>query len=176
MNHEFTGVVERFHENPLWSYHIHIPEEIANSIIQSETGRRVVCTLNGDHSIHCALMPDGKGQWFINLHQQIRKKSRIELGDPVVVHLEPDTSEYGMPIPEELEELLYQDPEGSEIFHSFTKGKQRSLIYWVSQVKSSQIRLRRALVLIDHLKIHGDIDYKALQSEIREANQNAKYN
>ncbi len=68
------------------------------------------------------------------------------------VVLEPDTSTFGMEVPEELEELLKQDPEGEARFLKLSPGKQRNIIYFVSGVKSSQLRIDRALKLINNLK------------------------
>ena len=36
------------------------------------------------------------------------------------MELQPNESKYGMPISEEMEEVLYNDPEGSAIFHKLT--------------------------------------------------------
>jgi len=57
-----------------------------------------------------------------------------------------------MPVPEELEELLRQDPEGERRFEMLTPGRQRYIIHYVNQVKSSQLRINRAMLLIGNLK------------------------
>lgn len=71
--------------------------------------------------------------------------------------------------------MLDQNPEADKVFHAFTKGKQRTLIYWLNNVKSSDIRIRRALVMTDHLvNQRGNIDFKLLNVEMKTANQAAK--
>ncbi len=84
----------------------------------------------------------------------------------------PDESSYGLPISEEFEEVLRQDDEASEIFHQLTPGKQRTLIYYADNVKSSQIKLRRGLVVAEHLKsTNGLVDFKLLNEEMKAANR-----
>ena len=80
-----------------------------------------------------------------------------------------------MEMPEEFEVALSMDPGADTYFHSLTPGKQRNLIYFVGQTKSSNIKARRAWVVCDHLNSHkGLIDFKDLNQEIKEANNNAK--
>lgn len=113
--------------------------------------------------------------YFINVNNERRKKLGLLLGELVEVHLEKDRSEYGMPMSDELREVFNQEEEASKIFHSLTAGKQRSLIYWTDNVKSSQIKIRRALVLVNHLLANKDnLDFKTLNAELKEANQRAK--
>ncbi len=70
---------------------------------------------------------------------------------------------------EELAELLAQDEEGNRFFHALTPGKLRTLLYIVGQPKNSDIRLHRALAIVEHLKMNqGKIDYKTLNISIRE--------
>jgi uncharacterized protein YdeI (YjbR/CyaY-like superfamily) len=80
------------------------------------------------------------------------KKLGVCFGDEVIVSLQADTSEYGMEMPEELSELLSQDEEGNRRFHLLTKGRQRYIIHYVSSVKSTQLRIDRAIMLIENLK------------------------
>jgi len=167
---EFTSRIENF-RNDLWGHHIKVPDAAADKFIDGDN-RRVICTLNNTESFHCALMPGGKPGWFININKKTRDKLKLTEGDTVEVSLKKDHSKYGLPMPEELEEMLYQDEEGQNYFHALTKGKQRSLIYWCGNVKSSHIKLRRALVLMNHLKSYrGQLDFKKLNQELKIANQ-----
>jgi uncharacterized protein YdeI (YjbR/CyaY-like superfamily) len=86
----------------------------------------------------------------------------------VSVLLKKDESEYGLPMPEELQELLLQDEEGDRLFHALTIGKQRTLLYIVGSVKDTGKRISRALAIVNHLKATGGkIDYKKLNEAIR---------
>ncbi len=55
-------------------------------------------------------------------------------------------------MPEELEEVLNIDLDAHTKFHSLTAGNQRSLIYLVTQVKSSEKRIERALKIAEKIK------------------------
>lgn len=170
---QFSSRIDRF-EGDLWHYHVLISAEQAEAFVQ-DNDRRVVCTINGTHTFQCALMPDGKGDFFINLNKDIRKKLGLVLGQEVSIILAPDESEYGLPMPEEFAELLAQDEEGSRRFHALTPGKQRSLIYQVGNVKNPDKRINRGLVILDHLKMHGGtLDFKVLNAEMKAFNQQQK--
>jgi len=102
--------------------------------------------------IHAALMPQGNGDFFINVNKEIRKKQSLELGDKITIELEKDSSKYGMPLPDELKTAWELDEEGHSIFHSLTMGKQRSLVYIIGKPKSSDIRIKKALTMLEYLK------------------------
>ncbi len=161
----FSGRLDNFHTR-LWSYHIKVPDPIARHFWDQDQ-KRVVCRLNGEVEIQCAIMSAGEKGFFILINQKVRTKLKLKEGSPVEVELTPDKSEYGLPMPEELSEMLHQDPEGNDWFKKLTPGKQRNLIYLVGQVKSSELRIQRALIVVEHLKSQqGKIDFKALYSEI----------
>ena len=60
-----------------------------------------------------------------------------------------------MPMPEEMAELIRQDPEGDILFHTLSPGKQRSLLYMIGKPKSTDIRLRKAILVMEYLKYCG---------------------
>lgn len=162
----FTATLEKFN-SPLWSYHVKVPYDIAQVFLEGEN-RRVICTLNNSESFQCALMPDGDSTWFININKSLRNKLDLSINNEILINLEKDTSTYGLPMTEELGEMLNQDVAGNELFHALTPGKQRNLIYWTGQVKSPDKRMIRALTVIEHLKSHnGKIDFKALNQELK---------
>jgi Domain of unknown function (DUF1905)/Bacteriocin-protection, YdeI or OmpD-Associated len=163
----FTSVVGKFDSN-LWYYHVPVTTTHAKPFINGED-RRVVVTINQTETFQAALMPDGKGHFFINLNKQIRTRLKLREGDEVRVQLDKDTSEYGLPIPEEFEELLQQDEEGGAFFHALTPGKQRTLLYLIAKPKSADLRIRNGLGVLEHLKrTNGVIHYKQLMVTIKE--------
>lgn len=109
-------------------------------------------------------MPN-KGEFVISINKAIREKLKIDDGDTVDVELVADTSKYGLPMPEELAEVLRQDAEGKTLFHQLTPGKRRSLIYIVSNAKGIDRRIRAALVVLEHLK---DNEGKVLGDQLHE--------
>jgi hypothetical protein len=167
---EFTSVLEKF-DSDLWGFHFEVPDDIAEHYIKS-TGRRVVATLMGAESYHCAIMQWSGGRHFINVNKKLRDSLGLVLGQGVHVSLEVDQSKYGLPMSEEFEEAIRQDEDASVVFHELTPGKQRTLIYYADNVKSSQIKLRRALVVLEHLKLtRGKVDFKQLNEEMKAANR-----
>ena len=103
MKHQFTAKLHLFEDN-LWFYHVLVPEAIAAEYLASETGRRVLCSIEGSDGFHAGLMPDGLGGWFININQKLRDALGLREDMEVTVTLAPDPTSFGMPMPEEFEE------------------------------------------------------------------------
>ena len=165
---KFTATLENFNTR-LWTYHIKVPTHIARAFIAAGD-KRVICSLNKEVSFQCAIMPAGDDVWFINLNKKIRDQLQLKEGGKVNVVLTKDESEFGLPFPEELRECLDQDPEGKKLFDQLTPGKQRNLIYGVNQVKNTDLRIHRAMTMIDHLKNNnGKIDFRKLNAELKKA-------
>jgi len=147
---------------------------VARALVQ-DTDRRVVCTVNGIETYHCAIHADGKGGYRIMLNRMRCNRLGLVRGEELSVELVKDRSEYGLPMGDELREVLDQHPEADHIFHSFTKGLQRTLIHWVNTVKSPDIRIRRAWVMAEHIVLRqGRPDHRQLNEEIKAANRAAK--
>lgn len=113
---------------------------------------RLICTVNGSISFQCGLMALKNGSAYITLNSKRMKELGVKPNDTVSVSLTKDESKYGMDVPEELEELLKQDDEAKRRFDLLAPGMQRYIIYYVSQVKSSNLRLERSLKLMNNLK------------------------
>ena len=170
MMYDFESIIEQLNSN-VWAFCFFVPNEISNELL-SRKQSRVICTFNGKLLHHCALMPDGGGRYFININKEIRKKLSLNEGDTITVQMEPDNSKYGLPVPVEFEEALALDPEGDKIFHSLTMGKQRNLIHIVGVPKSSEIRIKKSLVILEYLKsVNGKLDFKELNDAFKLANK-----
>jgi hypothetical protein len=164
--YHFTAVLEKFNSN-LWGHHLSVPDTVAQVFVANDA-KRIVCTLNEAVEFQAALMPKGDGAWFININKTLRDKLGLMIGTPVRVALRKDDSEYGLPMPEEFAELLHQDEVGNQIFHALTPGKQRTLLYIVGSVKSPDLRLNRAIVVVEHLKENsGKINFKQLYAQLK---------
>ncbi len=164
----FTSTLE-VSTNKLWGSHFAVPDVIAKSLIEGDD-RRVVCTLNEKMEYQCALIPRGDGSFLIMVNKKTRDKLGLQPGSKLDVSLRKDESEYGLPMPEELDELLKQDETGNRLFHALTPGKLRTLLYIVGQPKTSDVRLRRAIGIVEHLKSNdGKINYRKLNEEMKEA-------
>lgn len=171
---KFQTKLEKENYHDIYHTFFYVPDDVVYQLTDG-TNRRVVCTVNGEVKYHCAIHGDGTGKHRIMLNQQRCKQLRLLRGDVIDVELQKDTSEYGVEMSEELREVLDQNADADRIFHEFTKGMQRTLIYWVDNVKSSEIKIRRALVMTDHIvNQNGKPDYKLLNVEMKAANQAAK--
>lgn len=163
----FTATLE-LSTNRLWGCHFPVPAWAADAIPLRDQTRRAVCRLNDRIEWPCALVHRGEGSFLITVNKKTQAALRIQPGSVVQVEIWSDESEYGLPMPEELAELMAQDDEAQRLLHALTPGKLRTLLYIIAQPKSSDVRLQRALTIVDHLKAQGGrIDYKQLNLDIK---------
>lgn len=150
---------------------LYVPADAVAELLAATTDRRVEVTINGNYTWQAALMPDGKGNYFINVSKEVRRAAHIEMGDSVSVGLRPDNSQYGVPLPEELKELWKMDSETERVFHLLTPGKQRALLYQIGKPKTSATRARKAVQIMEYLKTTGgQLDFKELNAYIKADN------
>lgn len=129
--------------------------------------KRIICTMNDGEGFQCALLPWGE-LFYIIVNKKKRDAIGIVAGDTVNVLLEKDESKYGLPMPEEFQEVLNQDPDGDKLFHALSEGKQRSILYLLSRPKDIDVRIHQALLIVDHLKENdGKIIDKILYEELK---------
>src|SRR5688500_11537431 len=149
-----------------WHF-IPVTAKVGARFEKKDGSRRVVCTINGTESFQCALLPSD-GDFVIVVNKVKRDKLGIVEGDKIEVELAADDSKYGLPMPEELKEVLNQDPDGDQVFHSLTPGKQRSILYFVGKVRDVDRRIHTALIFIEHLKKNeGKILSDQLDAELK---------
>lgn len=135
----------------LRTFYLEIPETVVKKI--GGIGKqRLYCEVNKKITFQCGLIALGEGKAYVSINSKRMKEIGVECGDHVSVTLTADTSEYGIDIPEELAELFKQDPEGKKRFDMLTPGKQRYILNYVATVKSPQLRIDRAFLLISNLK------------------------
>lgn len=97
------------------------------------------------------------------------------LGEEIEFQIEQDKSELGMTMSDEFAEVMNQFDEAKRVFDGLTPGKKRSLIYWADNVKSAEIKVRRAIMLCTYLEANkDDLDFKTLNQEMKEANRLAR--
>lgn len=158
----------------MWHYFVNIDSEVAQLFIDG-VDRRVICTLPDGNQFHCVLFSSKEGGYNILINKKRRDKLGLRPGNVFEIELEKDTSPYGMEMSDEFAMVLEQDEEGSHVFHALTPGLKRTLIYFSDNVKSSDIKIRRAWVVMRHLaECDGKPDFKRLSAMIKEANQAAK--
>ena len=144
---------------------------VSNEVVQRLKANKVTrlqVSINGHDTIDSSLISGGDQQYYIKINKSQMKKLSLSIGDTATLVLTPDESEYGMPLPEEFLAIWDMDDEANGYFHALTPGKQRNLIYMVNTIKSLDIRARKAMIIMDHLKINnGKLDFKVLNESIK---------
>lgn len=165
---KFKSKIEDFKGiSTVWACHFVVPDSIVQEV-KSKKIKRLICNVNDNIEFPCALMPMGNGIYFINVNKETRTKLGLTIGSELKISLKPDKSKYGMPMPEEMCELLKMDEEANRVFHELTKGKQRTLLYIIGKPKNTDSRLNKAILITRYLKmVEGKLDFKEMNDYIK---------
>ena len=87
------------------------------------------------------LMPTGKGQLFLFVKSEIRKKIKKQAGDYVHVILYLDNEP--LEVPEELLSCLQDDTAALEFFNSLDENEKHSYVKWIYSAKTEQTKADR---------------------------------
>lgn len=127
---------------------VEIPADIIKKL---PAGRvRVEGKLN-QVSFNLAVQSKKNGPKYLSVSQAMRKSARVKPGDKVKVSfvlVDPDK----LDLPEEMEAVLAQDDEGAKKWNRLTVGLQRSLVHYINSSKNVDVRIKRALLLINKVK------------------------
>jgi hypothetical protein len=134
------------------TFGLEVPAAVIASLPTKFKTRFVCVAGRGKLKFQCGLMPLGQGRGYIFLSKKRREALGVSAGSAVDLVLTPDKSRYGLEVPKELKELLRQDAEARRRFKGLTPGKQRNIIYYVSQAKSTAVRVERAIQLMENVK------------------------
>jgi len=132
--------------------HYILIEEHTLSVFNNMGEKRAICKLNDQVEFHCAFMPKKEGGYFVNIGATICKKLKIKEGSIVTAIFTMDNTEFKFEMPEELREVLLSDSDANNVFNKLSEGNKRGLMYLVTQVKSSEKRIERALKIAERLK------------------------
>lgn len=91
------------------------------------------------------------GARYFSVSASLRKAAGVKEGDMVnceFILVDPEM----LDIPEELQAVLDQDPQGRQVWETFTTGLKRGLIHYVTSVKSSGSRIKRAIEIVEKSK------------------------
>ena len=150
----FTAIISSWGNS---NHHFLPVPEAVGDFFREQGIKRVQVQLDESVPIHAALQRNRKAGYLIGMGKRILKQTQTEPGQEVLVKIWPDEADYQAPMPESLAAVLETDPEANEVFHALTPGRQRSMIYWVSSVKSTDLQIEKALRLAEHLKA-GQLD------------------
>lgn len=135
------------------SHSIVIPDEHALLFLDKGHQRiRVSAEFEGKSITFHAALQKYNERYVITFGKRYQKQLGVFPNDYFQLQFFEDTSKYGVEIPEELEAVLMEDQEARNIFHSFTDGKIRSIIYMISRYKNSQTKIDKSLILAENLK------------------------
>jgi hypothetical protein len=148
----FESILDRLPKKGGEFYMI-VPDEIAVIFVEGRKPARVRCLLNGVVDFQCAIRPKGGGGFYINIGTPLRQEGKLVLGQKLYAEVWKDESEFGRDVPEELQELLEMDEEGKRLFYAALPSHQRAIIYYVAGAKSVQVRIDRAIMMINRLKV-----------------------
>ena len=131
-------------------HYLEVPQEVVQEL--ATLNIRLICTVSGKIKFQCGLLALGEGKAYISISKKRMQELEVKLHDTVAVTLEKDESQYGTQVPAEMEELLQQDEEGNRRFQLLKPSVQRYVLNHVSAVKSPQLRIDRAITLVENLK------------------------
>lgn len=131
---------------------IEIAPEIADQFLEDKNKVRMIIEFNNGKQFHRALMRNKDGFCYMVLGKTTLKEAGELPGTEIEIQLREDNSKFGMPVPEEFEEVLTQDPEGQEKFMELKPGLKRSFLYYINTGKTVDTRIKRSLKLIENLK------------------------
>jgi hypothetical protein len=144
----FNGILKILDSNPSYTM-ASIPVEIISEL--PESGRlRTIGKLNGAE-FSLAIQGRKNGSGFFMIGSALRKAAKITIGDPFEIEFEITDPDF-LELPIELQEVMEQDEEAGKIFFGMTVGIQRSLTHYVSSVKNTDSRIKRALELAQKMK------------------------
>ncbi|CAN0482832.1 unnamed protein product [Phaeothamnion confervicola] len=141
-----TRLVE--YKNMLVSTVVEMPIDI---VMKLPAGRvRVEGKLN-QVPFNLAIQSKKNGPKYLSVSQAMRKSAGVKLGDKVKLNfaiVDPDK----LDLPEEMEAVLAQDDEGAKKWNKLTVGLQRSLVHYINGSKNVDVRIERAIFLINKVK------------------------
>lgn len=141
-----TRLVE--YDDTLVSTVVEIPVEVVKKLPKGRI--RVEGKLN-ELIFNLAIQFKKTGARYLSISQAMRKSAKIKPGDKVKVSfqmVDPDKLE----LPEEMEAVLAQDEAGAKLWNKLTVGLQRSLVHYINSTKNIDLRIERALFLINKVK------------------------
>lgn len=136
---------------------IEIPVLIINALnkdeIKPKINHRVLITVNHIEKWNAGIVALGDGMGYITISNARIKKLKLLLDDSIDVLIEKDNSEFGHEFPIELTEYFNQDEDAKNRFNLLKPSLQRYILYYINQVKSSEKKIERTILLMNNLKL-----------------------
>jgi hypothetical protein len=127
-----------------------VPPEVSTPIREAKI-KRLVAQLNDGKEWSCALGSAGPGEFMIMVSKARLDALGLRVGSGAQMSLRPDTSRYGMPVPECLAEVFAFDPDVEVAFQRLLPGRQRNHLHHIGSAKSEETAAKRIAALLREL-------------------------
>ena len=132
---------------------VEIPKEVLTKL---PAGRvRVEGKLN-QVPFNLAVQNKKNGLRYLSVSLAMRRAAKIKPGDKIKVSFTVVDNDK-LDLPEEMQAVLAQDDEGAKKWKRLTVGLQRSLVHYINSSKNIDVRIERALYLMNKVKA-GEYD------------------
>lgn len=144
---EFQG---ELYQGPRGGYYIDFPFDAEKAF---DTRRQVKVKIWFDGYLsRKSLLLKGDGSYWLSVSKEVRTAIGKGDGELVNVVLEPDTDPRTVPLPEDLEWLLDNEPEMKERFHSFSYSAQQFFVEYLVGTADPDTRVSRINKLFEYLR------------------------
>lgn len=145
----FLGKISSWGESN--HHYMAVPHDIGTYFLD-QGQKRVLVQFDESPPFHCALQRHKVVGFQFMVSKRLLKETKTEPGQEVQVQIWADHSPYQATMPEALGAVLETDPEAHQAFHQLTPGRQRSIIYWIARIKSTDRQIEKALFAAEQLK------------------------
>jgi hypothetical protein len=148
----FTSTVVRLDTG--MRYHaLPVPDAIATKFKAAGT-RRLIAVING-HTCKRALQNHADGGSFIIVGGDLLKTCGLKLRSTATVSLAPDPEPDAVDMPEAFALVLDQDEAARARWDTFSIGRQRSLLHYITSAKQEATQIKRAWELAEKIRTHS---------------------
>jgi hypothetical protein len=127
-----------------------VPPEVSSPIREAKI-KRLVAQLNDGQEWSCALGSAGPGEFMVMVSKARLDAHGLRVGSLAQMSLRPDTSRYGMLVPEALAEVFEFDPDIEVAFQRLLPGRQRNHLHVIGSAKSEETAAKRIAALLREL-------------------------
>ena len=148
----FTATVVRL-ETGMRFHALPVPDEIAAKF-KAAGVRRLIAVING-HTRKRALQSHADGGSFLIVGGDLLKTCGLKLRSTTTVSLSPDPEPDALDMPDAFALVLEQDDEARTRWDTFTIGRQRSLLHYISSAKQEATQIKRSWELAEKIRTHS---------------------
>jgi len=148
----FTSTVVRL-ETGMRYHALPVPDDVAAKF--KTTGvRRLIAVING-HTCKRALQNHADGGSFLIVGGDLLKTCGLKLRSIATVSLSPDPEPDALDMPEAFTLVLEQDDAARARWETFTIGRQRSLLHYITSAKQEAAQIKRSWELAEKIRTHS---------------------